>query len=35
MKPEDELDAEIAKLFDDDTPKVNGKPRISDGATLA
>jgi hypothetical protein len=39
MKTEDELDAEIAKLFDDDTtPKVemvNGKPRISDAATLA
>jgi hypothetical protein len=35
MKTEDELDAEIAKLFDDDTtPKVN-KPRISDETTLA
>jgi hypothetical protein len=35
---EDELDAKIAKLFDEDTtPKVemvNGKPRISDEQTL-
>ena len=38
MKTEDELDAQIAKLFDEGTPKVemvNGKPRISDEATLA
>ena len=38
MKTEDELDAEIAKLFDEvKTTKVemvNGKPRISDQATL-
>ena len=38
MKTEDEMDAEIAKLFDEDTtPKVemvNGKPRISDEQTL-
>lgn len=37
MKTEDELDAEIAKLFDVE-PKVemvNGKPRISDEATIA
>ena len=39
MKTEDELDAEIAKLFDEVTSTkaevVNGKPRISDDATLA
>jgi hypothetical protein len=39
MKTEDELDARIAKLFDEDTTTkvemVNGKPRISDEATLA
>ena len=39
MKTEDELDAEIAKLFDEVTTTkvemVNGKPRISDEATLA
>ena len=38
MKTEDELDAEIAKLFNDGTTskveRVNGKPRISDQATL-
>ncbi len=38
MKTEDELDAEIAKLFDEDTTtkvdKVNGKPYISDEQTL-
>ncbi len=38
MKTEAELDANIAKLFDEDTtPKVemvNGKPRISDEQTL-
>jgi hypothetical protein len=38
MKAEDELDAEIAKLFDEVTTTkvemVNGKPRISDQATL-
>ena len=38
MKTEDELDAEIAKLFDETTTTevemVNGKPRISDEATL-
>ena len=38
MKTEDELDAEIAKLFDEVTTTkvemVNGKPRISDQATL-
>ena len=38
MKTEDELDAEIAKIFDEvSTTKVemvNGKPRISDQATL-
>ncbi len=38
MKTEDELDAEIARLFDEvKTAKVemvNGKPRISDQATL-
>ena len=38
MKTEDELDSEIAKLFDEvKTTKVemvNGKPRISDQATL-
>jgi hypothetical protein len=38
MKTEDELDAEIAKLFDEGTTTkvemVNGKPRISDQATL-
>ena len=38
MTKEDELDAEIARLFDEAaTPKVemvNGKPRISDQATL-
>ena len=39
MKTEDELDAEIAKLFDEVTTTkveiVNGKSRISDEATLA
>lgn len=38
MKTEDELDAEIAKLFDVEETKVemvNGKPRISDEATIA
>jgi hypothetical protein len=39
MKTEDELDAEIAKIFDEVTitkvEMVNGKPRISDEATLA
>jgi len=39
MKTEDELDAQIANLFDGDTtPKVemvNGKPRISDQETIA
>jgi hypothetical protein len=39
MKNEDELDAGIAKLFDEDSTDkvemVNGKPRISDEATLA
>lgn len=37
MKTEDELDAEIAKIFDDVTEvkMVNGKPRISDEATIA
>jgi hypothetical protein len=39
MKTEDELDAEIAKLFDEGTTTkaemVNGKPRISDEATPA
>src|ERR1700721_2723017 len=38
MKTEDELDTEIAKLFDEVTTTkvemVNGKPRISDGQTL-
>ena len=38
MKTEDELDADIAKLFDEVTTTkvemVNGKPRISDQATL-
>ena len=38
MKTEDELDAEIAKLFDEGTTTkvetVNGKPRIPDEATL-
>ena len=38
MKTEDELDAKIAKLFDEVTTTkvemVNGKPRISDQATL-
>jgi hypothetical protein len=38
MKTEDELDAVIAKLFDEVTTTkvemVNGKPRISDQATL-
>ena len=38
MKKEDELDAEIAKLFDEVTTTkvemINGKPRISDQATL-
>src|SRR5271165_746680 len=38
MKTEDELDAEIAKIFDDVTTTkvemVNGKPRISDEETL-
>jgi len=38
MKTEDELNAEIAKLFDEVTTTkvemVNGKPRISDQATL-
>ena len=38
MKTEDELDAEIARLFDEGTTTkvemVNGKPRISDQATL-
>jgi len=38
MKTEDELDAEVAKLFDEATTTkvemVNGKPRISDQATL-
>lgn len=38
MKTEGELDAEIAKLFDEVTTTkvemVNGKPRISDQATL-
>ncbi len=38
MTKEDELDAEIAKLFDEVTTTkiemVNGKPRISDQATL-
>ena len=38
MKTEDELDAEVAKLFDEGTTTkvemVNGKPRISDQATL-
>jgi hypothetical protein len=38
MKTEDELDAEIAKLFDEVTTTkvemVKGKPRISDQATL-
>ena len=38
MKTEDELDAEIAKLCDEATTSkvemVNGKPRISDQATL-
>jgi hypothetical protein len=38
MKIEDELDAEIAKLFDEGTTTkvemVNSKPRISDQATL-
>ena len=39
MKTEDELDAEIAKIFDEVTTTkvemVNGKPRISDEATIA
>ena len=39
MKTEDELDEEIAKPFDEGTitkvEMVNGKPRISDEATLA
>jgi len=39
MKTEDELDANIAKPFDEDTTtkveQVNGKPRISDEARLA
>ena len=38
MKTEDELDAEVAKLFDEvmttKVELVNGKPRISDQATL-
>jgi hypothetical protein len=38
MKTEDELDAEVAKMFDEVTTTnaemVNGKPRISDQATL-
>jgi hypothetical protein len=38
MKTEAELDANIAKLFDEDTTtkveQVNGKPRISDEETL-
>jgi hypothetical protein len=38
MKTEDELDEEIAKVFDEVTTRkvemVNGKPRISDQATL-
>ena len=38
MKTEDELDAEIAKMFDEVTTTkvetVNGKPRVSDQATL-
>jgi len=38
MKTEDELDAEVAQLFDEVTTTkvemVNGKPRISDQATL-
>lgn len=38
MKTEAELDANIAKLFDEDTTtkveQVNGKPRISDEQTL-
>jgi hypothetical protein len=39
MKTEHELDAVVAKLFDEVTPTkvemVNGKPRISDETTLA
>jgi hypothetical protein len=39
MKTEDELDAEIATLFDEVTTtkveRVNGKPSISDQATIA
>lgn len=39
MKTEDELNAEIAKIFDEVTTTnvemVNGKPRISDEATIA
>ena len=39
MKTEDELDAQIAKIFDEVTTNkiemVNGKPRISDEATIA
>ena len=39
MKAEDELDAEIGKIFDEVTATkveiVNGKPRISDEATIA
>jgi hypothetical protein len=37
MKTEDELDADIARLFDVETTKVemvNGKPRISDQVTI-
>jgi hypothetical protein len=39
MKTEDELDTEIGKIFDEVTTTkvemVNGKPRISDEATIA
>ncbi len=39
MKTEDELDAEIAKLFDEGTTTkvemVNGKPRVTDEQTIA
>jgi hypothetical protein len=39
MKTEDELDAEIAKLFDEVTTTkvemVNGKPRVTDEQTIA
>jgi hypothetical protein len=39
MKTEDELDAEIAKLFDEVTTTkvemVNGKPRVTDERTIA